>query len=107
MKRLVRLISRLVVTPLLTLVSSRNRRGVTSTVWFTLSAVGLLWPSRVLGPLDGIPLAGALEPVVIALLFPVLAITIPNVLDKRSTRAIVLTLLLWKLVTPVFLTQQG
>jgi hypothetical protein len=88
-------------------VSKRNSRGATSTVWAILSAVGLLWPSRVLGPLDGAPLSGALEPVVIALLFPVLAINLPNVFDKPTTRAVVLALLLWKLVTPVFLTQQG
>ena len=76
-------------------------------VWFVLSAVGLLWPSRILGPLDGAPLAGALEPVCFGLLFPFLSIARPSVFKQPRTRAVVLTLLLWKLVAPLLFTQQG
>jgi hypothetical protein len=81
--------------------------ALTRALWAVLGAVALLWPARLIGPLDGAPLDSPVEAVAIGLLLPSLWW-----LDRRATtvtwvRTIVVVLLAWKAIGPAVLTQQG
>lgn len=75
--------------------------------WTVLLAVALLWPSHLIGPLDGAPLDRPLEAVAIGLVMPWLAWLGRDAFRRRPLRLLVLTLLLWKAATTAFTTQQG
>src|SRR6267142_87581 len=53
--------------PLTTLTTGRS-----TMVWTLTAAVALLWPARIIGVLDGVPLDGRLEAIVIGLAVPAL-----------------------------------
>lgn len=75
--------------------------------WTLLAAVGLLWPSRLAGPLDGAPLDGAAEAVVIGLVIPALWWVKRESVSIGWVRWAIVVLLAWKAVTGAFLVQQG
>jgi hypothetical protein len=76
-------------------------------VWAGALMAALLWPSRVLSPLDGIPLDGRVEAIVIGLAVPVLIWLHRGFLAKPAVRLIVVALLLIKIADNALLTQQG
>lgn len=79
---------------------------MTTALWAFLLAVAVLWPGKLAGPLDGIPLDQPVEVVCIALL--VLAVSFDRrVLRRGGIRALVAVLLIWKAFTAVAATQDG
>jgi hypothetical protein len=76
-------------------------------LWIAVAAVALLWPARVIGPLDGIPLDSGLEAIAIGLLFPLLCWLSPQFLLSKAARVLVIALLAVKVVATLVLTQQG
>src|SRR5262249_39887200 len=76
-------------------------------VWTVVLMTALLWPSHVLSPLDGMPLDGPVEAIVVGLAVPVLVWLHPRFLAKPAVRLIVVALLLIKIADSAWLTQQG
>lgn len=75
--------------------------------WAVLAAVAVLWPARLAGPLDGIPLDNPLEAAILGLVFFFLIVLEPRVLRRPVFRGLVIALLLWKAGTGVTLAQDG
>jgi hypothetical protein len=67
----------------------------------------VLWPGRLLGPLDGAPLDSGVEAILIGVALPWLWWMQPGFLKRRSTQAIVVALLSWKMATWVGAAQEG
>ena len=87
-----------------------NRRASTSILtflWGLLAAGALVWPDRVVGPFDGVPLDRTAEALLIGLLFPVLWWFHPRFLQTRLARALIVALAAWKLCSTLTFTQQG
>ncbi len=82
-------------------------RGLARFFWGCATVVAVLWPSRLLSPLDGIPLDGRLEALAIGLALPILWWLHPTFLQVAWTRGLVSCLLMWKLATMFALTQEG
>jgi hypothetical protein len=76
-------------------------------IWTVLAALALLWPSRVIGVLDGAPLDGRVEATVIGLLLPSMWWLDRHATKQMWLRALVVTLLAWKLITTAAVAQQG
>jgi hypothetical protein len=76
-------------------------------IWSVCCAVALLWPSRAIGALDGIPLDSRLEAIAIGLLFPALCWLHPRFLATVLSRALVAALLALKIGGALLLVQQG
>jgi hypothetical protein len=83
-----------------------NRTGMTF-VWGLLAAVALLWPDRISGPFDGIPLDRTAEAVLIGAVFPTLLWLHRRFLDTRLARALVLALCVWKATSAAAFVQDG
>lgn len=75
--------------------------------WSVLAAIAVLWPARLAGPLDGIPLDTPLEAVVIGVVLVWLVATHGRFLSGRAPRALVIALLLWKVGTTATVAQDG
>jgi hypothetical protein len=71
------------------------------------AALALLWPAHGLGVLDGIPLDGRVEAVLVGVLFPVLWWFHPGFLQRSATRATIALLCVLKLADATMLGQQG
>ena len=65
-------------------------------IWTFLAAVALLWPARMIGALDGIPLDGRLDAVVIGLAVPALWWVDRGFISRKFARALIVGLLGWK-----------
>jgi hypothetical protein len=76
-------------------------------LWPIAGAVALLWPGRVVGPLDGMPLDGASEAVMIGLLVPSLWWFDRGWTRVRWVQALICLLLAWKVGSSLIFTQQG
>jgi len=76
-------------------------------LWGCAALAALLWPSRLIGWLDGAPLDQRIEVVVVALLLPALWYLDAGYLRTRIARMTIVTLASWKLVTALLLTQTG
>ncbi len=74
--------------------------------WTAAGAVALLWPGRVLGLLDGMPLTGATEAVLIGLVVPALWWLDRSVLARPWARIAIVVLLVVK-AGGLLLTPQG
>ena len=70
-------------------------------------AVALLWPGRALSALDGMPLDGVAEAIVIGLVVPALWWAHRRFLDSRTARALIVALVAVKCAGAVLLTPQG
>ena len=68
-------------------------------IWGLILAVALLWPGRLSGPFDGVPLDTLAEAVVVGVLFPALWWFHPRFLTTRIARGCVVSLLAWKAFT--------
>ena len=80
---------------------------MTNWVWGALAAVALLWPSRLSGPFDGLPLDAVAEAIVIGIVLPALCWFHPAFLRSTFARAIIAALLVWKAFTALTLVQDG
>jgi Dolichyl-phosphate-mannose-protein mannosyltransferase len=69
--------------------------------------VALLWPARIAGPLDGLPLDGVAEAILLGVVFPSLLWFHPGFLRTRLARGIVVALLLWKAFASSTLVPDG
>jgi hypothetical protein len=72
-----------------------------------LAAVAVLWPCRISGLFDGVPLDGRAEAMLVGAVFPALWWFHPRFLDTRTARACVIALLGWKALTAATLVQDG
>jgi hypothetical protein len=78
-----------------------------STLWGLLLIAGAIWPSRVIGPLDGAPLDQRLEAIEFVLLLPAAWVLHPAFLRRPIARGLVAALALWKIATWVLVAQTG
>ena len=88
-------------------IAERTRSGWATTLWTLLAAAAILWPSRAIGPLDGVPLDARADAILCGLVLPALWW-----LDRRALRAVwartvIVGLLVWKIATTALLGQQG
>jgi hypothetical protein len=72
-----------------------------------LAIVSVLWPSRFIGPLDGAPLDGTAEAVLVGLVLPSLWWLSRDRFRSTRFRAAIVALLVWKAGTGVVAQQQG
>ena len=75
-------------------------------LWPVLALVALAWPSRALGLLDGLPLNGRAEALLLGLVVPALFWFAPRMLQRRAIRVAIAALLALKLAG-LALTPQG
>jgi hypothetical protein len=76
-------------------------------LWGALAALALLWPDRISGPIDGVPLDRAFEAVVVGAIFPMLWVLHPRFLLTSFARACLFALLLWKIGASALFVQDG
>ena len=76
-------------------------------LWAAITMVALVWPSRLSGPLDGAPLQGLAEALLIGFLVPILIWFNPAFLGRAIARVAVAAILLVKIATAVTLQQEG
>lgn len=81
--------------------------ALTRALWSVLGAVAVLWPGRLIGPLDGAPLDGRLEAVVIGMVLPSLWWLDRRAVTATWVRAVIVAVLAWKAVSPAVMVQQG
>jgi hypothetical protein len=82
----------------MTLTLSRRRKAAYGAVvfWNLAAVVALLWPARMIGVLDGIPLDGRLDAIVIGLAVPALWWLDRGYLGRRFARTMIVALFAWK-----------
>ena len=78
-----------------------------SFLWSLALLTAVLWPGRLVGPLDGAPFDTALEAVLLASALPALWYLAPGFLKTRAARVLTASLLVWKLAGWMLLTQAG
>jgi hypothetical protein len=76
-------------------------------LWGILAAAALLWPDRVSGPLDGVPLDRVAEAVLVAGVLPALWYVDPGFLRSSRARACILALVAWRIASALLLVQDG
>ena len=76
-------------------------------LWGILAAGALLWPDRISGPFDGVPLDRIAEAVLIAGLLPALWYFHPRFLRSSRARACILVLVVWRLCSALLFVQDG
>jgi hypothetical protein len=76
-------------------------------IWGLLAAAAVLWPARLSGPFDGVPLDGAAEAVVVGVVMPALLWFHGRFLTTRFARACVIALVVWKVVMAAAVTPDG
>ena len=76
-------------------------------LWGVLAALGLLWPDRVAGAFDGVPLDGTAEAILIGVVFPSLWWFQPQFLKARLSRAAVILLIIWRASACALFAQDG
>lgn len=69
---------------------------MSTVVWALLAGAALLWPSRLAGALDGAPLDGRLDALIIGLALPAMVALDRRVLRRGIVRALIVGLLAWK-----------
>ena len=80
---------------------------MTRALWSMLLVAALYWPSRALSILDGLPLNGVAEAIVLGVAMPFLWVVHRRFLDARWVRGAVLALLALKAAGALVLTQEG
>jgi hypothetical protein len=76
-------------------------------MWALALIAALLWPSRLIGPIDGAPLDRPIEAILIGIVVPLLWFLHPQFLKLRSARVLVAALLLGKLAASILPVQTG
>lgn len=80
---------------------------MTNLAWAAVAAFALLWPARLAGPLDGIPLDTLADAAGLGMLAVALIALWPNLLRRAIVRGLIIALLVWKAGTAVVLVQDG
>ena len=75
--------------------------------WGLAAAIALLWPARISGTFDGVPLDGTAEAILIGVAFPALLWLHRPFLTTRFAKACVIALLGWKALMAVAFVQEG
>src|SRR2546430_856255 len=83
-----------------------NRARMTL-VWGLLAAAAVLWPDRISGPFDGVPLDRVAEAIAAAVVFPILWWLHPRFLTTRIARAAIVLLIVWKACATAIFVQDG
>jgi hypothetical protein len=83
-----------------------NRAGMTW-LWGVAAAIALLWPDRISGPFDGVPLDRIPEAVVVAAAVPALWLIDRRFLRLALARTIVVALLSWRIVAAASCVRDG
>ena len=91
----------------LSLSSSSSSSSFWGWAWGLAVAGALLWPARISGPFDGVPLDGTAEAVLVGVVFPALLWWHPRFLATRFARGCIVALLGWKALTSVVFVQDG
>jgi hypothetical protein len=78
-----------------------------TTLWGLLAAIALLWPDRISGQVDGVPLDRAAEVVAIAVIFPALWALQASFLRARRAHVCIILLLLWKACAAALFVPDG
>jgi hypothetical protein len=76
-------------------------------MWGLLAAVALLWPDRLSGPFDGVPLDRTAEAILIGAVVPALWVFHPRFLATRFARASIVALLVWRMCSTLLFVQDG
>jgi hypothetical protein len=76
-------------------------------LWAVLLFVAVWWPSRFIGPLDGLPLDRPAEAIALGLALPWLAWLGRDAFRMPAFRVVIVALLAWKAATMAAATQQG
>jgi hypothetical protein len=76
-------------------------------LWGILAAAALLWPDRISGPFDGVPLDRVAEAVLIAGVLPALWYFHPGFLRSSRARACILALVAWRIASALLFVQDG
>ena len=76
-------------------------------LWGLLAAGALLWPDRISGPFDGVPLDRIAEAVLLAGVLPALWYFHPGFLRTSRARACILLLVVWKVCSALLFVQDG
>ena len=76
-------------------------------LWGLLAAGALLWPDRISGPFDGVPLDRIAEAVLIAGILPALWYLHPGFLRTSRARACIVLLIVWKICSAALFVQNG
>ena len=75
--------------------------------WGLAAAAALLWPARISGPFDGVPLDAPAEAILVGVVLPALLWLHPRFLATSFARACVVALLGWKALTALVFVQDG
>jgi hypothetical protein len=67
----------------------------------------LLWPDRISGPVDGVPLDSLVEAIAIAGILPALWYFHPGFLRSRRARACIVALVVWRIASALLFVQDG
>jgi len=81
--------------------------SVSCAVWGLAATVALLWPARISGALDGLPLDGTVEAVLLGVAFPALLWLHRPFLETPFVRTCIIALLGWKAMMAVAFVQDG
>ncbi len=76
-------------------------------LWGMMAALALLWPDRVVGAFDGVPLDRAAEAVLVGLVFPALWWFHPRFLKTARARACIVALIAWRICASALFVQEG
>ena len=76
-------------------------------MWRVLTLVAFLWPSRIAGVFDGVPLDTAVECILVGLVVPALLWFHPSFVKQIPVRVAIAAILLCKLGTTVAMQQEG
>ena len=76
-------------------------------LWGLLAAAALLWPDRISGPFDGVPLDRVAEAVLVAGVLPALWYLHPQFLRSSRARACILVLVAWRIMSALLFVQDG
>ena len=85
--------------------ASARRRS--DALWTLALAAAVLWPARVLTPLDGLPLSGRADAIVIGVVLPALWWIDRGFLRRTPARALITALLVLKAASAALLPQHG
>ena len=76
-------------------------------LWGLAAAAAMLWPDRISGPFDGVPLDRVAEAVLAGVIFPALWWFHPRFLQTTRARACIVVLIAWKICSTALFVQDG
>jgi hypothetical protein len=76
-------------------------------LWGLVAALAMLWPDRISGPFDGVPLDRVAEAILIGGVFPALWWFHPQFLQTRRARICIVALVVWKIASSALFVQDG